>query len=107
DKTGYALTAAYDPSKTASQAGDAMALTAGERNSTADALLARSIGAESYAAKGVVPTLRQALFMLLQEIQERSITATTLTVKKLDGTTTAMTFTLDSASTPRSRTRTT
>lgn len=31
DKTGYALTAAYDPAKTAAQAGDAMALTAGER----------------------------------------------------------------------------
>lgn len=31
DKTGYALTAAYDLSKTASQAGDAMSLTSGER----------------------------------------------------------------------------
>lgn len=31
DKTGYALTAAYDPAKTAAQAGDAMTLTAGER----------------------------------------------------------------------------
>lgn len=31
DKTGYALTAAYDPAKTAAQAGDAMALTSGER----------------------------------------------------------------------------
>lgn len=31
DKTGYALTSAYDPAKTAAQAGDAMALTSGER----------------------------------------------------------------------------
>jgi hypothetical protein len=31
DKTGFALTSAYDPAKTASQAGDAMALTSGER----------------------------------------------------------------------------
>jgi hypothetical protein len=33
DKTGYALTSAYDPAKTAAQAGDAMALTSGERTS--------------------------------------------------------------------------
>lgn len=31
DKTGFALTAAYDPAKTAAQAGDAMSLTSGER----------------------------------------------------------------------------
>jgi hypothetical protein len=31
DKTGYALTAAYDPAKTAAQPGNAMALTSGER----------------------------------------------------------------------------
>lgn len=35
DKTGYALTSAYDPAKTAAQAGDAMALTVSERTSTA------------------------------------------------------------------------
>lgn len=42
DKTGYALTAAYDPAKTASQAGDAMALTVAERAATADKLLGRT-----------------------------------------------------------------
>ncbi len=31
DKTGFSLTSAYDPAKTAAQAGDAMALTSGER----------------------------------------------------------------------------
>lgn len=31
DKTGFGLTSAYDPAKTAAQAGDAMALTSGER----------------------------------------------------------------------------
>lgn len=35
DKTGFALTAAYDAAKTASQAGDAMALTSGERTTLA------------------------------------------------------------------------
>lgn len=35
DKTGYALTSAYDLAKTAAQAGDAMALTSGERTTLA------------------------------------------------------------------------
>lgn len=35
DKTGFALSAPYDPAKTASQAGDAMALTSGERTTLA------------------------------------------------------------------------
>jgi len=40
DKTGYALTAAYDPAKTASQAGDAMALTLSERTTLAGVIWA-------------------------------------------------------------------
>jgi hypothetical protein len=38
DKTGYALTSAYDAAKTASQAGDAMTLTSGERTNIAAAI---------------------------------------------------------------------
>ena len=38
DKTGFSLTSAYDPAKTASQAGDAMALTSGERTTLAAAI---------------------------------------------------------------------
>lgn len=45
------LTSAYDAAKTAAQAGDAMALTSGERNSTADALLDRSGAIET----GITP----------------------------------------------------
>lgn len=40
DKTGFSLTSAYDPAKTAAQAGDAMALTSGERTSVATAVWA-------------------------------------------------------------------
>lgn len=40
DKTGYALTSAYDPAKTAAQAGDAMALTSGERTTLTAAIWA-------------------------------------------------------------------
>lgn len=45
--TGATLSVAYDAAKTASQAGDAMALTSGERNSTADALLDRANAIET------------------------------------------------------------
>lgn len=62
---------------------------------------------EGYAADGAAPTMNQAIFQLLQFLTERSITSTTMTVKKLDGSTTAMTFTLDSASSPTSITRAT
>ena len=64
-----------------------------------------SLGSESYAADGAVPTLAEALFMILQALDEFSISGTTITVKKLDGSTTAMTFTLDDADNPTSRTR--
>ena len=62
---------------------------------------------ESYAADGVAPTLAQAMFMTQQSLTEAAISGTTLTVKKLDGTTTAATFTLDSSVSPTSRTRAT
>ena len=40
DKTGFSLTAAYDPAKTAAQAGSAMTLTSGERTTLAGVLWA-------------------------------------------------------------------
>jgi hypothetical protein len=82
-------------------------LTAGERNSVADAILARSLGSETYAAQGAVPTLAQSLFMLFAATSQFAITSTTISAKKLDGTTEAMTFTLDDATTPTSRVRAT
>lgn len=81
------------------------ALTAGERNAIADAIFARSLGAESYAAPGAVPTFAQFCFMVFSGLFEFSISGTTITAKRLDGSTTAMTFTLDSSSAPTSRTR--
>lgn len=62
---------------------------------------------ESYAADGVAPTLAQSLFLTQQAVTEAAIVGTTLTVNKLDGTTPAATFTLNSATTPTSRTRAT
>jgi hypothetical protein len=60
---------------------------------------------ESYAADGAAPTLSQAIFAIQQFLQERSLSSTTLTVKKLDGSTGAMTFTLDDGTNPTSITR--
>jgi hypothetical protein len=62
---------------------------------------------ESYASVGTVPTLTQALLMILAHMERRSISGTTETVKKVDGTTTAATYTLDSATAPTSITRAT
>jgi hypothetical protein len=62
---------------------------------------------EGYAADGAAATLAQLMHMVWNGIAEVSVSGTTLTVKKLDGSTTAMTFTLNSASAPTSRTRAT
>jgi hypothetical protein len=62
---------------------------------------------EGYAADGAPATLSQILYMILQLLTEKSVVGTTMTVRKLDGTTTAMTFTLNSASAPTTITRTT
>lgn len=60
---------------------------------------------ESYNTDGAAPTPAQALFLILQMLTEKSISSTTLTVKKLDGSTTAATFTLNDATNPTSITR--
>ena len=61
---------------------------------------------ESYAADGVAPTLEQAILLLQQLLGEFSITGTDITVKQLDSSTTAATYTLDNATVPTSKTRT-
>jgi len=52
-----------------------------------------------------VPTLAQMQFMLLSALTQFGIIATTLTTRRLDGTTAAMTYTLDSAANPTTRVR--
>lgn len=61
--------------------------------------------AESYASDGSTATPTQLLYMILACVGEFSVSGTTITVKQLDGSTTAMTYTLDDASSPTSRTR--
>lgn len=60
---------------------------------------------ESYASDGAAATPAQLLYMILCSVSEFAISSTTITGKKLDGSTTAMTWTINDASNPTSRTR--
>lgn len=60
---------------------------------------------ESYGTDGSALTLNQILYLILSRLTEFSTSGTTITSKKLDGSTTAATYTLDSASAPTSITR--
>lgn len=62
---------------------------------------------ESYAADGAAGTLTQILYLIQQTLTEFAIASTTKTVKKLDGSTTAATLTLDDDTNPTSLTRAT
>jgi hypothetical protein len=62
---------------------------------------------ESYAADGTAPTLAQAIFLSMQNLQDFSFAGTTQTVRRIDGTTSAATYTLDDATAPTSKTRST
>ena len=60
---------------------------------------------ESYASDGATATPAQLLYMIYCAVGEFSISGTTITGKKVDGSTTAMTWTINSASDPTSRPR--
>lgn len=62
---------------------------------------------ESYAADGDAPTIAQALMLIQQALTEFSTSGTTVTLKKLDGSTAAGTLTLSDATNPTSITRAT
>lgn len=61
---------------------------------------------ESYAANGAAPTMVQALMAIHQMLMQFAISGTSLTVKKLDNSTTAFVVTLDDATNPTSAVRT-
>lgn len=82
------------------------AQTAGDLKASLTALFTTAL-TESYSADGAAPTMAQAVFLLMQMLTEKSISGTTMTVKKLDGSTTAFTLTLNDATTPTSITRAT
>lgn len=63
--------------------------------------------ADSIPADGTRPSMLQAAYGIYQFLMEKSLSGTTLTVKKADGTTVLMTFTLNDATNPTSITRAT
>jgi hypothetical protein len=63
--------------------------------------------ADSVPADGTRPSIAQAAYMSTQFLLERSVSGTTLTVKKVDGSTTLFTVTLNDATTPTALTRAT
>lgn len=118
-KTGYSLTATTGlGNQTANITGDLSgsvgsvtgAVTVGTNNDKTGYRLDATGSAaltEGYAALGAAGTLPQILYEIRSLLAEKSIAGTTLTAKKLDGSTTAETFTLDSATAPTSITRAT
>jgi len=82
--------------------GDAMTLT-----SAYDFAKGTVAMTESYAADGATMTPAQAFHMIWSMLSDKAIVGTTLTTKKLNGATTAMTFQLDSGTSPTSQARAT
>ncbi len=60
---------------------------------------------ESYAADGSEATLAQGIYNIQQNLCEFSYVGTTKTTKKLNGTSTAATYTLDDSVNPSSMIR--
>jgi hypothetical protein len=97
--------AVIDHTHFAAGAIDANALAASAASEIATAAYTGQM-TESYRAAGVAPTLAQSLFELLAHMGDSSISGTTKTLKKIDGST-AKTFTLDSSTAPTSITEAT
>jgi hypothetical protein len=110
DYTGATRTVIIDEAWTSAPASGISVLIRAQHNHSrtqlADTVLTRQM-TESYASDGTAPTLAQAICLIQQTIGDFAISGTTLTVKKLDGSTTAATYTLDSSTAPTSRTRST
>lgn len=85
---------------------DATVDATGMETGAIDAILTRAM-TEAYAADGATMTVAQALYMLIAVLTEFSVSGTTMTAKKINGSTTAATFTLDDADDPTSITRAT
>lgn len=95
---------------TSAQTGDAFA----RLGAPAGASIAADVAAilttaltEGYRGAGATGTAAQLLYEIIAHLGESSISGTTKTLKKLDGSTTAKTYTLNDATTPTSITETT
>lgn len=132
DKTGYALTAAYDAAKTALPASSYVApdntsiatiltrtdvatstrlASASYTTPPTTAAIASAVFdtpmTESYNAKAAPASLAQVGYTLLAQMGETAIIDVTKTLYKIDGITVAKTYTLNSATNPTAITRAT
>ena len=109
DKSGYTISGtlttldALDSAQDAQHAQTQSDIAALNDISVSDILTTQMT--ESYAADGVAPTIAQAIFLIQQTVGDFSITGTTVTVREINGTTTAATYLLDDDTAPTSRTR--
>jgi hypothetical protein len=81
-------------------------ISAADVNAQVDAAFTTQM-ADSVSTDGAIATREQALYMILQFLTDFAINSTTLTVKKVDGSSSLMTFTLDDGTNPTSLTRAT
>lgn len=95
---------AIDATAIAADAIGASELASDAATEIADAVL-RAALTESYASLHAAPTLTQLMLEIRALLAEKSVSGTTLTANKLDGSTPAETFTLDDATTPSAITR--
>jgi hypothetical protein len=89
------------------QTGDAYAIVNAMKGTDGLAKVSTDAMTEAYAADGAAPSVQQALFQIMQFLHEASVSGTTVTVKKVNGSTTAYTLTINDATTPTSITRAT
>jgi hypothetical protein len=85
---------------------DATGMESGATDAIRDAIVDKQID-DSVPADGTIPTIEQALYMITQFLFERSVSGTTVTVKKADGSTALLTLSLDDGDTPTSISRAT
>lgn len=80
-------------------------VTTAEVNAEVVDVIRTDVIPDSVATDGTRPTVAQALLMVTRFLMEKGVSGTTVTVKKEDGSTSSMTFTLDDGSAPTSITR--
>jgi hypothetical protein len=114
DKTGFSLSGTQTFNNTGTWTGNIVGTVStlttytGNTPQTGDAYgHLTSAMADSIPSDGTRPSPTQALYMMVQGLFEGSISGTTWTIKKVDGSTTLFTVTLNDATTPTGKTRAT
>jgi len=103
--TGTTLPATLGTPAGADMSADIAAVKSDTAAILIDTAVLETAMADSIPADGTIPSPVQALYMIVQFLNERSTSGTTYTIKKVDGATTLYTLTTNDATTPTSVTR--